>query len=782
MIWSTLYGDIKQFIRERIQRSALYGIQGFWNIAYFDQPYFNGMFEDFVFPDGSEPCWESVNWLQKDFMKWFNAERLKTATSFLSFPVETVNLLDDGKDYVDKEWKDFVAEMWAEGHSFFCYRSNSVDSLASCCFDGKQVCLTKSSNGVNYMTFEELYNSSYNETKRNFTVFHNGSWVDGKIIKTDKRPMYKIVTENKKELLVTDNHIFPTLSGDKKVKDITVNDYLLFNCRQLDTFPEKDKGLTYEEGFLIGMYLGDGSIYRKKHYTPEIHLSLNESKYIQSKQILEKACNKIDEEATLKLNTPYNNVYPLRISSWAINNFIREYVIGDYCYEKELNMNCLLQSYEFRKGIIEGYYLTDGGNSNRIYTTSKKLVYQIECLLTSLGKNSVIDITDRTDEPVVIRSEESKRNYPLYCIRWYDSKNKRSSKAYKVKNNSEYFKVSSIEPYETNDDYVYCFEMKNQEEPYFTLPNGVITHNCRLRNEIQENTFSFTLGAGGVSTGSKGVITININRLVQNVYKKNPHATLKDISKTVREQTHKIHCYLTAYNEVVKDNFNSRMLPVYDAGYIALEKQYLTIGINGFLEGAEFLGIEISPNEKYFNYGEAILRPIYEENKKDKTNEIMFNTEFVPAENLGVKNAKWDKEDGYFVPRDCYNSYFYIVEDTKSNLLDKFILHGDKLTKYLDGGSALHANLEEHLTKQQYLQLLNVAIQTGCSYFTFNIPNTACNDCGYVSKHKLAKCPKCGSNNLDYITRVIGYLKRVSSFSEARQTEEKKRYYDNAKV
>lgn len=152
------------------------------------------------------------------------------------------------------------------------------------------------------------------------------------------------------------------------------------------------------------------------------------------------------------------------------------------------------------------------------------------------------------------------------------------------------------------------------------------------------------------------------------------------------------------------------------------------------------------------------------------------------AENLGVKNAKWDREDGYYVPRDCYNSYFYIVEDENSNLLDKFILHGDKLTKYLDGGSALHANLEEHLSKEQYLKMLEVAIKTGCSYFTFNIPNTACNDCGHISKHKLTKCPKCGSENLDYITRVIGYMKRISSFSEARQKEEKQRYYDKAKV
>ncbi len=397
----------------------------FWNIAYFDKNYFDGIFHDFIFPDDTEPTWESVNWLQKRFMKWFNSERLKKP---LTFPVETMNLLDDGVKYVDDEWFDFTAEMYSEGHSFFTYRSNSVDSLASC---------------------------------------------------------------------------------------------------------------------------------------------------------------------------------------------------------------------------------------------------------------------------------------------------------------------------------------------------------CRLRNGIQDNTFSFTLGAGGVSTGSKGVITININRLVQNATKEG-----RDVSEAVAEQVKKVHCYLKAFNEIMKDNFKAKLLPVYDAGYIALEKQYLTIGINGFVEGAEFLGIDISPNDEYFEYGEKILKPIYELNKAERTDELMFNTEFVPAENLGVKNAKWDKEDGYFVPRDCYNSYFYIVEDEGTNTVDKFILHGDKLTKYLDGGSALHANLSEHLTKDQYKVLMLDAIKTGCSYFTFNIPNTICNDCGHISKHRMDHCEKCGSKNIDYLTRVIGYLKRVSAFSEARQKEAKKRYYE----
>lgn len=401
----------------------------FWNVAYFDSNFFKGMFNDFVFPDGDEPNWETTSWLQKSFMEWLNAERLVKP---LTFPVETLNLLDNGKDdYVDKEWADYAAYMYSKGHSFFTYRSDTVDSLSSC---------------------------------------------------------------------------------------------------------------------------------------------------------------------------------------------------------------------------------------------------------------------------------------------------------------------------------------------------------CRLKNMIVDNTFSFTLGAGGVATGSKGVITTNINRIVQNAVRDK-----KDIETVIREETRKNHKYLLAFNEIIKEHFNSKMLSIYDAGFIELSKQYLTQGINGFVEGAEFLGIEISPNDEYFKYGESILRPIYEENKAAKTDDIMFNTEFVPAENLGVKNAKWDKEDGYFVPRECYNSYFFVVEDETCNIIDKFILHGSKLTKYLDGGSALHCGLSEHLTKEQYRHILSIAIKTGCSYFTFNIPNTICNTCGHISKHRLLRCPKCGSYNIDYLTRIIGYLKRISSFSEVRQREANKRYYISKK-
>lgn len=421
----TLEQKFQQIVYSINQPAAARNFQSvFWNISYFDKYYFEGLFGEFMFPDGTRPKWDSLNWLQKKFMTWFNEERTKC---ILTFPVETVALLTDGEDVKDKEWGDFTAEMYSKGHSFFTYMSDSADSLSSC---------------------------------------------------------------------------------------------------------------------------------------------------------------------------------------------------------------------------------------------------------------------------------------------------------------------------------------------------------CRLRNEVNDNQFSYSLGAGGIATGSKSVMTLNINRLVQDAVNKG-----YDMIDYLREQVRKVHKFQTAYNELLKDYLNDGLLTVYTAGFINLKKQYLTIGVNGVIEAAEFLGIPVNDNPTYREFMQSILKTISDENKKAKTKELMFNTEFVPAENLGVKHANWDRKDGYVVPRDCYNSYFYAVEDTSLNILDKFKLHGKEYVKYLDGGSALHMNLEEHLTKDQYRNLLKVAAKEGTNYFTFNIPNTICNDCGHIDKRYLHECPKCGSKNVDYATRVIGYLKRISNFSEARQKEAKQRFY-----
>ena len=295
---------------------------------------------------------------------------------------------------------------------------------------------------------------------------------------------------------------------------------------------------------------------------------------------------------------------------------------------------------------------------------------------------------------------------------------------------------------------------------------------CRLRNEITDNGFSYTLGAGGVSTGSKSVLTINLNRCIQ--YAVNHGMDYKEFLTDIIDLCHKVQL---AYNENLKELQSHGMLPLFDAGYINIARQYLTIGVNGLVEAAEFMGIPITDNPQYREFVQTVLGLVEKKNKEYRTKEVMFNCEMIPAENVGVKHAKWDREDGYFVPRDCYNSYFYIVEDQSLTVLDKFRLHGAPYIEHLTGGSALHCNLEEHLTQQQYLQLLEVAAKEGCNYFTFNIPNTICNDCGHIDKRYLKECPKCHSKNVDYLTRVIGYLRRVSNFSKPRQEEASRRFY-----
>lgn len=318
-------------------------------------------------------------------------------------------------------------------------------------------------------------------------------------------------------------------------------------------------------------------------------------------------------------------------------------------------------------------------------------------------------------------------------------------------------------------------EMYSEGHSFFTYMSDnadSLASCCRLRNEIQDNGFSYTLGAGGVSTGSKSVLTINLNRCIQYAVKNG-----QNYMSYLAEVVDLVHKVQLAYDENLKSLQAQGMLPLFDAGFINIGRQYLTVGINGLVEAAEFLGITINDNPEYVKFVQDTLGLIEEYNKRYRTKTTLFNCEMIPAENVGVKHAKWDREDGYAVPRDCYNSYFYIVEDKSLNIIDKMRLHGRKYIEHLTGGSALHLNLEEHLSKAQYRQLLRVAAQEGCNYFTFNIPNTICNSCGHISKQYLKECPKCKSQDIDYLTRIIGYMKRVSNFSMARQQEAGRRYY-----
>ena len=323
----------------------------------------------------------------------------------------------------------------------------------------------------------------------------------------------------------------------------------------------------------------------------------------------------------------------------------------------------------------------------------------------------------------------------------------------------------------------FCAEQMSKGHSFFVYMSDSVdslASCCRLRNELADNTFSYTLGTGGVVTGSAQVITINLNRLA-----KFAHEFNDNFDDDIRTQIRLVHKYLMASKAVYKDYIKAGLLPAYSAGFMDIDKQFLTIGINGLVEAAETYGLKISNNTEYKQWVSHVLGIFKEENKKAlQKYGCRFNTELVPAENLGVKNAKWDKEDGYWNGnRDCYNSYFYRVEDTDLTILDKIEMYAHDVTDSLDGGSALHLNLEQLPSYEQAKMLFKLCSKNGVPYWTTNVLCTICNDCGTIDPVTRKACKKCGSNNVDYGTRIIGYLKRISNFSDARQKEVAKRYY-----
>lgn len=345
-----------------------------------------------------------------------------------------------------------------------------------------------------------------------------------------------------------------------------------------------------------------------------------------------------------------------------------------------------------------------------------------------------------------------------------------------------------------------CAEMYAQGHSFFTYISDSadsLASCCRLRNELAENTFSPTSGMTGVKTGSCNVITLNINRIVQNWFRnvdtnyfgasKIPYENLteedmNDLKAYLSDILERVYKYHITYKTMLYEWEEKKMFASSNGGYINIKDLYSTIGLNGLNEAAEFLGLKVSNNPEYFKFLQLILGTIKEQNKihsiHDKKRPFLFNSEVVPAEGLGGKNYRWDKVDGYWVPEDrnLYNSYFYNAHDDTS-VLDKFILHGRQTYQYTDGGSAAHINLEEHLSKKQYLKLIDFAIEQGTNYFTFNIPNSKCEDCKHIVKAPIKVCPKCGSEHITQYTRIIGYLRPITAFGKDRRIEAEKRTY-----
>lgn len=686
----------------RIDQSA------FTNVSIFDRPYLEGIFGGIEFPDGTlliDNIEELID-CQKLFMEV--AAEIRRTENMFTYPVFTYSLLkrDDFKDgeveemIRTKKWDVFVDvdfARWCSDHNiewsdsnFFC--SDNVGILSNCCFDGSQMTLTKSNNEVLYKSFKELYESS-NDYKEDFSIYHNGNWKKGRVIRLPKRKLYKITTANNKEIIVTDNHINPTLRGDVETKYLSTDDYLLFNNSKLDSVKEVDMNLSYEQGVSLGKYLNTGE--------------------------------KIED-------------------SNLIDKFIDNGLIS---------LDCLEQSYDFRRGIIDTY--SDEHNVLVLRSVSKSFINRIEIIINSLGLNSMIEPFNG-----------------VYSIGW-NNENSNTKDVSIVKDDSIYFKIDSIEPYQTDDNYVYCFEM--EDEPYFTLPNGIITHNCRLLSDTKKlDAFINSIGGTALSVGSCRVSTINLVRIA---YESNLD---KDEYIRILKERVELDCKaLYSMRHILKRNIEKGLLPNYQEGAVELDKQFCTIGGIGVYEVMDMFGLIDTDEFGCKSYSDEAIEfttKILDTMNYVKDNfkcDFTFNIEMIPAENCAGVICKADNliynQNKYFI---YSNQWIPLME--KCTLKEKCRL-GSLFDEKCGGGCIAHINSENRFpTSEAAWDMLNYVAASGVIYFAFTTKIKVC-------KHKHAfisekKCPVCGEDVADTYARVVGFYVPVSSYQQIRKQE-----FDNRK-
>lgn len=709
--------------------------------------------------------------IQDIFLNFFDLGDPSKNGAPYRFPIVTLNFSkktrSDKEIIEDQKFLRSVCKRDIFRYNIFVSKGTKV---ASCCFDKNQKILFRSSNGgVVLNTFENIFKLSRKQAD-NPKIFHNGTWRGFSRVKVpyDKK-YYKIVTVNNKEIIVTKDHLNPTLRGDIESKDLSVEDYLLFNSLVLDGVSECDRGLTYSQGYLIGCFLGDGSFGKEKNgKIYQTVLSLNPDKYKRSIKKINKALKLIGSPNKACLAGDMTSTScSMLLNSPKVASFIKLWVKGTYCFDKSLDMNVLLQSVSFRKGILSGWEATDGGNNNRVYSTSSELIETMEALCTSIGLVTSIDESDRTNEKAIIRGEEWDRNYPLLCLRYYTPKNRRSmGDVYIVKNNSIYFKIKSIKKV-LGSDIAYCVKM-DEQEPYFTLPNGIITHNCRLISDsemldyaAQANSFG---GGGSISLGSHRVCTINFMRIALEA------KTPEDFFDLVRERVESSAKVLKAHKDLLQKLTDQGLQMFISMGWINMKRLFSTFGMLGLVEASEIFyerfGDEIKEGTDIIkNTLESFNEAVSEYSKKY---DIIGNIEQIPAESFAIRLAVADKLifGDKNVPYKMYSNQFIpLWED--ATIWEKMDADG-KYNKLITGGGIVHVQIGERVTTKQAEKIIRYSVNSGCEHFALNSVWSECTE-GHMVFGRQDKCTECGADIKEYYTRVVGFFTPVSSWQEVRR-------------
>lgn len=761
--------EFQQFVHSVNHLSRNASESPFTNLSIFDSVKLRYMIEEMKWYFGeynTEYVIDYVMELQKIFIEFFDKGDPAANGRPYRFPIITICFSKkvNGTDKIeDKKFLDYVSKKDIYRYNIFVSEGTKI---ASCCFSKDQKVLCRNENNIpEILTFEEAYNK-YTQKKK-FRVISSGTWNFANIVKIEKnnRKMFKIVTKNNKEMILSEDHINITYNGEKRTNELSIDDYIMFNTSKLSEVCENTNSLSYEQGILIGVYIGDGS--GAFGDSSQIALSLNSQKYNMLSNHLKKAMKTIDADAFISIGEEKNNSLPITInSSRRIKEFIQKYCYGERCNTKKILMNVLFESEEFRRGIIDGLYETDGGNSNRIYSVSKDLIESMEVIFTSLGIISTVDISDRTDEKVIIRNEEYNRNYPLYCIRWYSESNKQKyDDVYKKKLNSIFFKIKEISEYDYNYDYIYCFEMKNKDNPYFVLPTGIVTHNCRLISDTEMMDMASSVnsfGGSGISMGSHRVVTIDFTRIALE------SKTIEEYYNLIKERTESTTKILKAHKHLIETLAEKGLQKFITNGIISMKRMFSTYGIIGLVEAQEIIKKKFFIEEDIISQSLTLLNEL----AKEYSNKygIIVNIEQIPGETVAqralIANNVIFNNTEYLKDYHLFSNQF--VPLWKEATIYERLEADGKYNRLITGGGIVHAQIGEKITSTQAKEIINYAVECGCEHFALNSVYSQCkNNHNHFGKLKI--CPTCNDEIVEYFTRVVGFFVPVSSWIKERR-------------
>lgn len=692
-----------------------------------------------------------------------------------SFPIPTYNITED-IDW-DTENAQLLLEMTAKyGTPYFQNFINSdinpEDVRSLCPIHPDEKVMIKSSRGISIHRIGNIYESSFKSNNQYpYQVLFNGDWVNAKINKIPADRMFKITLNNGTTIRLDEKHLQPCRKLNEhadrtvQVKDLEIGDYLPFSL----TSPVDEEWIDGSDvGFFIGAFIGGGS-----YDEGSLIFSLNKTTKLRVADRLAQIAHRLGYTVTTSFDSD-KQLYSLRVHSRGKSAYywMRQFVGGEDAHTKTILSRVYDIHSSVLKGILEGWYATDGGNVGRIYTVSKYLKEDFQHLCGYLGiAYNVANSDTRSgrygDSEVFTLKFHSADSYRPYFFK---------------ANNANYVRIDDIEEIDYKGKWVYCFEV-DDDSHLFQMANGIITHNCRLRLDVKHipKKVGGIFGAGD-KTGSVQVTTLNLSRAAYCAEDEQEYFNtldrLTDLCKGIQEAKRKV---INHWYDIGLYPWTKRYLE--DVGF---KNHFSTIGVIGGHEACMNMFGEGIDSPKGIEFMQKTLKFIIEKAERytEETGN-RYNIEATPGEGTMYRLAKIDQEmfgEKIYIsgtPDTPYYTGSTLLPMDATNNVFAALKHQDKLQPMYTGGTVFHTYVGEKIEDTGALKdyILKAFTLTKIPYLSITPVFSICPEHGYiVGAHE--QCPTCG-DECEVYERVVGFYRPRSRCNPGKKLElEQGKKYD----